>query len=119
MDAIMFDNDSFNPESKNKKDNLIENEHSAWEQNFQLENAKRSAFEIEDISNNVARNLDSQTNQFKNMKGRQMQLEENLDKGDFFIESMYHQENKKKRGMIIFGIFLILIFLIFLLAKFI
>jgi hypothetical protein len=119
FDALMYDNESFNPDSKNKKENLIENEHVAWEQNFQLENAKRSAFEIEDIGNNVARNLDAQTNQFKNMKGRQMQLEENLDQGDFFIESMHNQENKKKRNLIILGVLLLAILLIILLIKFI
>jgi len=120
MDAIMYDNyDSNNPEGKPKRDSLIENEHAAWEQNFQLENAKRSAFEIEDVSNNVARNLDAQTNQLKNIKNRQIQLDENLDQGDFYIESMYNQERKKKRMMIIFGILLILVLVVIIIVKFI
>lgn len=111
LDAIMYDDYESNKSNKNKKESLIDNEHAVWDQNFQLENAKRSAFEIEDMSNNVARNLDSQTNQMKNIKGRQLQLEENLDQGDFFIESMENQERKKKRYMTILGILLIVIFL--------
>ncbi len=67
----------------------------------------------------MARNLDDQTAQLKNIKGRQIQLDENLDQGDFYIESMYNQEKKKKRIMIIFGILLILILLIIIIVKFI
>lgn len=115
----MLDDFDSNPGHNRKKDSLIDNEHAAWEQNFQLENAKRSAFGIEDMSNNVARNLDQQTNQLKNIKGRQIQLDENLDEGDFYIESMYNEDRRKKRYMVIFAVLLILIFGVIMFFKFV
>lgn len=87
--------------------------------NFQLDNAKRSAFEIEEISNNVMRNMDEQTNQLKNIKQKSIQLDENLDQGDFYINSMYKQERRKKLVMIILGVFLLLIFLMIVITRFV
>ena len=44
-------------------------------------------------------------------------LDENLDEGDFYIESMQNQERKKKLYMIIFGTILIAVLLVILFTK--
>lgn len=118
MDAIICD-DYVDSRPKSRKDNLIENEHTAWEQNYQLENAKRSAFEIEDVGKNVMRQMDAQTNQLRNIKGRSLQLDENLDQGDFYIDSMHNQEKKKRIYMFVFGVILIAVLLIIIFFKFV
>ncbi len=107
-----------NTNNKSKKDILIENEHVAWEQNFQLDNAKRIAFDVENIGNEVMRNLDSQTNQIKNIKGRMIQLDENIDQGDFYINNMYSLERKKKLALIAFSLIFTFIFVVILIFKF-
>jgi len=104
--------------NKSKKDILIENEHAAWEQNFQLDNAKRVAMDIEHVSHNVMRNLDEQTNQLKNIKGRVIQLDENIEEGDFYINNMFNQQRKKKLALIAFGIIFALIFLVIMIFKY-
>ncbi len=119
LDALIMDNNESGPtNNKSKKDILIENEHAAWEQNFQLENAKRAALDIEHVGGEVMRSMHGQTNQLKNIKGRVIQLDENIDQGDYYINNMYSTQRKKKLAIIAFGIIFAIIFLVVMIFKF-
>ena len=119
LDALIMDNYESGPtNNKSKKDILIENEHAAWEQNFQLENAKRAALDIEHVGGEVMRSMHGQTNQLKNIKGRVIQLDENIDQGDYYINNMYSTQRKKKLAIIAFGIIFAIIFLVVMIFKF-
>lgn len=119
LDALIMDNYETGPtNNKSKKDILIENEHAAWEQNFQLENAKRITLDIEHVGGEVMRSMHEQTNQLKNIKGRVIQLDENIDQGDYYINNMYSTQRKKRLVIIGFGIVFVIIFLAIMIFKF-
>lgn len=122
LDALILDNyetsANNNNINKSKKNILIDNEHTAWEQNFQINNLQRVALEVEHVSNNVMRNLDHQTNQIKNIKGQVVELDENIDQGDIYISNMYNQQRKKKLAIIVCSVIIALIFVVILIFKF-
>jgi len=119
LDALIIDNYETGPtNNKSKKDILIENEHAAWEQNYQLENAKRVAFDMEHVGGEFMRSMNEQTNQLKNIKGRVIQLDENIDQGDYYINNMYSTQRKKRLAIIAFGIGFAFIFLVIIIFKF-
>lgn len=119
LEALIMDNYETGPtNNKSKKDILIENEHASWEQNFQLENAKRVALDIEHVGGEVMRSMHEQTNQLKNIKGRVIQLDENIDQGDYYINNMYSTQRKKRLAIIAFGIIFAIIFLVVMIFKF-
>lgn len=120
LDALIMDNYETGGQqnNKSKKDILIENEHAAWDQNFQLENAKRVAFDIEHVGGEVMRSMHEQTSQIKNIKGRVIQLDENIDQGDYYINNMYSTQRKKRLAIIAFGIVFAIIFIVIMIFKF-
>jgi hypothetical protein len=101
-----------------QKHKLIENEEMAWYQSSKLEQAKRSAFEIEKVSLDVMNDLHGQSNQMKGINVKISDMNENIDKSDSLLSKMLKRENRNKLLLYGIGLILLIILCFVLIVKF-
>jgi len=99
----------------NKK--LIEHEEFAWEQNEKLENAKRTTYEMENVSMDIMKNLEHGTNQMKTIDRKLVDMNHNLDDSNSVIGRMLKRENRNKIVIVMLILAFIITFAIILFFK--
>jgi predicted RND superfamily exporter protein len=105
-------------EKENQKEKLINNEELAWNQFDKLEKAKRSTYEMESISIDVAKELHGQTEKMKGVKGKLNEINGEISSSNSLISRMLRREYRNKIVLIMFSLALILIFLTIIYMKF-
>lgn len=115
-DAIVGDTlDVSRDKQLNKK--LIEHEEFAWEQNEKLENAKRTTYEMENVSMDIMKNLEHGTNQMKTIDRKLVDMNHNLDDSNSVIGRMLKRENRNKIVIVMLILAFIITFAIILFFK--
>ena len=79
-----------------QKHKLIENEESVYNQNTKIEQAKRSAIEIEGMSLDVMRQLHQQSNQMKDINSQVVKINTGIDDSTVILNKMNYSQNRKK-----------------------
>ena len=105
-------------DKENQKEKLINNEELAWNQYEKLEKAKRSGYEMESISIDVAKELHGQTEKLKGVKGKLTEMNGEISSSNSLISRMLRREYRNKIVLMMFTIALILIFLAIIYMKF-
>jgi len=98
-------------EKENQHERLIKNEKLSWNQYEKIEKAKRTAFEMENISIDIAKDLILQTENIKSVKGKIMDLNQEISTSNTLITKMVSREYKNKRLLFMFIVAFVLIFL--------
>ena len=89
---------------------LIEKEELAWKQHSNLEHAKRASIEMENISIEVLRNLDHNTQNMKGINSKVSDLTTELDYSSSIMGRILKKENRNK---VIIAVFSIVLFILF------
>ena len=76
-----------------------------------LQQATRSTIEMENMSGNILGDLNNQSGQMKNVSSKIGLINEDLDTSSNIISKMFSRQNRDKKIIILFGLFLFLIFL--------
>ena len=76
-----------------------------------LQQATRSTIEMENMSGNILGDLNNQSGQMKNVSSKIGLINEDLDTSSNIVSKMFSRQNRDKKIIILFGLFLFLIFL--------
>ena len=76
-----------------------------------LQQATRSTIEMENMSGNILGDLNNQSGQMKNVSSKIGLINEDLDTSNNIVSKMFSRQNRDKKIIIVFGLFLFLIFL--------
>lgn len=107
------------PEKENnQKEKLINNEELAWSQYEKLEKAKRTTYEMENISIEVAKELNGQSQKIKSVKDKLSDVNEEINSSNSLISRMLRREYRNKIVVLMFCLAFILIFLAIVYYKF-
>ena len=77
----------------------------------------RVTTEIENRSGNILKDLNDQSNTMKNEAKRIVKMNDDLDVSKGYLSQMINKENSDKKIIIVFGTFLFMIILCFLIYK--
>jgi len=113
LDSLLISSDK-----ENQKEKLINNEEMAWSQFDKLEKAKRSSYEMESLSIEVAKELHGQTEKIKGVKGKLNEINGEISSSNSLISRMLRREYRNKIVLMMFMIAFILIFLAIAYMKF-
>lgn len=102
----------------NHKEKLINNEELAWGQYEKLEKAKRTTYEMESLSIETAKELNSHTEQIRSVKDKLSEINGEINSSNSLISRMLRRENRNKIVLLMFCIAFILIFLTIVYFKF-
>lgn len=105
-------------DKENQKEKLINNEELAWSQFDKLEKAKRTSYEMESISIDVAKELHGHTEKMKGVKGKLNDINGEISSSNSLISRMLRREYRNKIVLMMFMIAMILIFLAIVYMKF-
>ena len=104
-------------DSFNQKEKLINNEEVVWSSYDKLEKAKRSAVEMENITIDVARELDAQSEKMKHIGGKLNDMNKEINVGTGLINRMMKMQRRNKLLVALFSVILITIFFMILFFK--
>ena len=79
-----------------QRQKLIENEELAWKQHSSLEQAKRTSLEMENISMEVMRQLDKNTQNMKGIDNKITGMNKELDQSSTIMSRIMKKENRNK-----------------------
>jgi predicted RND superfamily exporter protein len=105
-------------DKEKQKEKLINNEELAWNQYDKLEKAKRSSYEMESISIDVAKELHGHTEKIKGVKGKLNDINGEISSSNSLLSRMLRREYRNKIVMLMFLVAMILIFLAIVYMKF-
>lgn len=105
-------------DKENQKEKLINNEELAWTQYDKLEKAKRSSYEMESISIDVAKELHGHTEKIKGVKGKLTDINGEISSSNSLISRMLRREYRNKIVLLMFLFAMVLIFLAIVYMKF-
>lgn len=95
----------------NQKEKLIKNEELAWNQYEKLEKAKRTSYEMENISIEVAKELKGHTEIIKTAKDKLIEINGEINSSNSLISRMLRREYRNKIVLLMFCFAFLLIFL--------
>ncbi len=105
-------------DKENQKEKLINNEELAWNQFDKLEKAKRTSYEMENISIDVAKELHGHTEKIKGVKGKLNDINGEVSSSNSLISRMLRREYRNKIVLLMFMVAMVLIFLAIVYMKF-
>jgi hypothetical protein len=83
-----------------------------------LERAKTSSNQIESMSTEVMKELESQSNQLRGIKSKVNFIDQNVDQSNNLINRMMKRENRNKILIYIFALSLLIVFCLIMYFKF-
>ena len=102
----------FNNNIDNFKDNIEQDDETAksipYKSFKKLQLATRSTIEMENMTGNILGNLNNQTNQMKGVTSKLGFMNDDIDTSSGILTKMIGRENRDKRIIILFGLFLFL-----------
>ena len=102
----------FNNNIDNIKDNIEQDDETAksipYKSFKKLQLATRSTIEMENMTGNILGNLNNQTNQMKGVTSKLGFMNDDIDTSSGILTKMIGRENRDKRIIILFGLFLFL-----------
>jgi predicted RND superfamily exporter protein len=104
-------------DSSTQKEKLINNEELVWNSFDKLERAKRSTIEMENVSIEVARELNSQNEKMKSIGGKVVEINNEISSSTGLIARMTRLQMRNKLIIVCFSISLILIFIFILFIR--
>jgi hypothetical protein len=105
-------------ESETQREKLINNEDVAWKSYDKLEQAKRSAIEMENISIDINRELHGHTEKIKNINSKVTDMNGELVSSNYLLTKMMRRENRNKLIIALISILLIICFIGIIYFKF-
>ena len=75
-----------------------------------LQQATRSTIEMESMSGNILGDLNNQSSQMKGVSSKIGLINEDIDSSNTILNKMFSRQNRDKKIIILFGLFLFLIF---------
>ena len=100
----------FNNNIDNIKDNIEQDDETAksipYKSFKKLQLATRSTIEMENMTGNILGNLNNQTNQMKGVTSKLGFMNDDIDTSSGILTKMIGRENRDKRIIILFGLFL-------------
>lgn len=116
IDSLLISDKQKNQSLQSEK--LIANEDIAYSSFNNLENCKRTAYEMESISIETAKGVYENTEKIKNSKGKLLEINTELSSSNSLISRMMRREYRNKIVLMMFGLTLIIIFLTIIYMKF-
>jgi TolA-binding protein len=111
-------NSSINSQSPiHQSQKLLEKEALVGKSQEKLENAKRSALEIENTSKNVMIDLESQTQKLNNIQGKIVSLNGSIDSSSSIIARIMNREHRNKALIGMFSVTLVTLFIFILCSR--
>ena len=110
--------DSLDNCKRAQKQRLIDNEELAWGQHQMLERAKTSSKQIESMSTEVMKELESQSGQLRGIKAKVNDIDQNIDRSNNLINRMMRRENRNKILISTFALSLLIVFCLIMYFKF-
>ena len=100
----------FNNNIDNIKDNIEQDDETArsipYKSFKKLQLATRSTIEMENMTGNILGNLNNQTNQMKGVTSKLGYMNNDIDTSSGILTKMIGRENRDKKIIILFGLFL-------------
>ena len=100
----------FNNNIDNIKDNIEQDDETArsipYKSFKKLQLATRSTIEMENMTGNILGNLNNQTNQMKGVTSKLGFMNDDIDTSSGILTKMIGRENRDKKIIILFGLFL-------------
>ena len=100
----------FNNNIDNIKDNIEQDDETAksipYKSFKKLQLATRSTIEMENMTGNILGNLNNQTNQMKGVTSKLGYMNNDIDTSSGILSKMIGRENRDKKIIILFGLFL-------------
>ena len=93
-----------------QKQKLIENEDYVWKQSTNLSKAKMSTLNLENVSIEVMKQLDTNNNNLRGINSRVLDLNGELDNSQSIMGRIMKKENRNKLLIVIFSILLLGVF---------
>ena len=93
-----------------QKQKLIENEDYVWKQSTNLSKAKMSTLNLENVSIEVMKQLDTNNNNLRGINSRVLDLNGELDNSQSIMRRIMKKENRNKLLIVIFSILLLGVF---------
>ena len=90
----------------------------AWSQNQMLETAKTSTKQIESMSTEVMKDLESHSNQLRGIRTKVGDINQKVENSNDLINRMMRRENRNKIIILIFAISLIIVFCLIMYFKY-
>ena len=103
---------------RTQKQRLIDNEEKAWEQHSTLERAKTNVKQIESLSVQVMGDIQSQTNQMRDIQLKVEEVDESLNYSNSLMDRMLKRAYRNRVIIMIFIITLVIAFCLIMYFKF-
>lgn len=113
LESLSFDSIDSDISLKQQRKNLIDDDDN-WEGQESIAQMKREAYKIEDMGNNINRNLNDQSDQMKHINKELFDIEQNVEKSDSLLKKMLLRENRNKLILIIVSVIALIFILAFL-----
>ena len=114
MDSLILTTDS----SSTHKEKLInENDENVWKSFEKLEQAKRSTIEMENVSIEISRQLNSDTEKMKGIRSKLDNTNREISTSSGVISRMMRLQRRNKIFIALFSLLLIASFLVILYVK--
>lgn len=117
-ESIKLDSLILTTDSSTQKEKLINNDELVWSSFDKLQNAKRSTIELENVSIEVARELQGHSEKMKDMDHKMKLMNNDISTSTGLISRMLNLQRRNKIIISIAGITFFLIFLIFIFFRF-
>ena len=107
-----------NTDTSNQREKLIDNDEIAWNSYSKLEKVKRTTIEMENISIEVSRELNNQTDKLKGISSKVNEINRDISTSTGLINKMMNLQRRNKVIILLFSLFLILTFVGIMCFKF-
>lgn len=107
-----------NTDTSNQREKLIDNDEIAWNSYSKLEKVKRTTIEMENISIEVSRELNNQTDKLKGISSKVNEINRDISTSTGLINKMMNFQRRNKVIILLFSLFLILTFVGIMCFKF-
>lgn len=101
LESLSFDSIDSDINLKQQRKNLIDDDNESWGGQESINQMKRETYRIEDMGNNINRNLNDQTGQMKHINQELFDIELNVEQSDSLLKKMLMRENRNKLILVV------------------